>query len=233
MPLSVGGECSKVTILELGNKLLIELCMLCHCKGLAVIVSSMTEDLCHVSIRMLSIEWLLSNFTIALNVAGPGKLLSPCKPTYRSVEVSGFASVKVTPVFEEVPFDCSDETRFSLFKVDVGELVSVVCDEDASESLLDILKIPSSAEVAKARTKSTCRCSRDVIRCAHPSVAVNFSLKNPDLFSDVSKGENVADDWLGVEVDIEALQCIAIDCRGVDALRVPLFDGGQGEDGVE
>jgi hypothetical protein len=94
-------------------------------------------------------------------------------------------------------------------------------------SRLDVLKIGSSAEIAKARTKSACRCSCDVIRRAHPPVQVNFSLKNPDLFSNVSKGEYVGDDWLGGEVDIEFLQRVSVNGGGVDAFRVSFFNRGQ------
>jgi hypothetical protein len=95
------------------------------------------------------------------------------------------------------------------------------------------LKIGSSAEIAKARTKSACRCSCDVIRRTHPPVQVNFSLKNPDLFSNVSKGEYVGDDWLGGEVDIEFLQRVSVNGGGVDAFRVSFFNRGKTEFDIE
>lgn len=50
MPSLVGGEGGEVFGLEVGDEFGVELCVFGHCVGLAVIVSSMSEYLSHMSI---------------------------------------------------------------------------------------------------------------------------------------------------------------------------------------
>lgn len=48
------------------------------------------------------------------------------------MQVTGLASIKISAVVEEVPFDCSDDTAFSLLCICVAELHAGVGDEDAA-----------------------------------------------------------------------------------------------------
>jgi len=99
VPSPMGGKGIKIGVLELGDDPAVEVGLLSHSDGLAVIISSVPELLCHVAIGVAAIEGLLSNSPIQSGVSGPGKTF-PCESTYRSVKVPGLAGVKIAAIVE-------------------------------------------------------------------------------------------------------------------------------------
>jgi len=87
VPTLVGGEGRKVFCLELADEFGVEVGVLGHGVGLTIIVSSVSEYLCHVAIRVLSVERSFSNFSICFEVSDPGKL-GPRESANTSVKVT-------------------------------------------------------------------------------------------------------------------------------------------------
>jgi hypothetical protein len=119
-----------------------------HCVGLAKIIGPMTEHLVNVPEGVMTVERTLGEFFVLNRVACPGHFRAG-EPTNIRMKVARFAGIEIFAVMEEVPDDSAYRARLGLFEVDVGELVSGVGDEYASEAVLNILEIRPSSKLTE------------------------------------------------------------------------------------
>jgi hypothetical protein len=67
------------------------------------------------------------------------------------MEITGLAGVEILGVAEDIPAQSSYIAAIGLLEIDVGELHSGVGDEDAAETLFNVLEISTSSKVIKTR----------------------------------------------------------------------------------
>src|SRR5215831_4577665 len=127
------------------------------------------------------------------------------------MQVSGLASVKVCSLSEEVPFDCPDDTAFSLLCIKVGELHSLVCDEYGTEKLFNVLCISAGSELAKRRAKTTSTSTSNVIRGAKSSIVIEVLLEYVHAFAYLSHFFYVLDDPMRDSVSFHLFQGGSVD----------------------
>lgn len=202
------GKGVEVAGLELFDYRLVSLGVLGHRAGLAEVIRAVAELLRHVPVGMGFVSYLLRDFPGPLEIprARPVKLF-PCHSTDSCVQITGLAGVEIPPcglwtmrLVEDIPYARTDISRVSLFKIDVNEDVSWVWHHRPAELVLHILQIGSGSKYAEARRHSSSVRSGDVEAGSNTTVVVNFSLKEGDLFSEISEFKNVTRKDLRVEV---------------------------------
>jgi len=144
------------------------------------------------------------------------------------MKVSTFASIKVFPIAEKVPFDPADHSTLALRLVEVGELHSGVGDEDSSEDFFNVLEVGSGSELGVAGGKPPGVCSSDIVTCSHPTVRVNFGPEYSNLFTELSQEDEMCNDRPCDKISFHLFESFSIDCRLTAAA-----DGGDFESIVE
>src|SRR5882762_9959053 len=138
MPSKMGRKCSEVLWLESNDDWLWEGCLNRKGWGLASIVRSVSEFLTHETVRVMSIEWSLSDLFVHLKLACPREF-GPTHSSNCRMNVSRFHGIEISPVIEQVPFYCSDDVAFSALGVELGKLPPRIADENTSKTFLHVL----------------------------------------------------------------------------------------------
>src|SRR5882762_212226 len=106
--------------------------------GLASIVTSVSEFLTHETVRVMSIEWSLSDLFVHFKLACPREF-GPTHSSNCCMHVPRFDSIEISPVIEQIPFYCSDDVAFSRLGVELGKLPARIADENTSKTFLHVL----------------------------------------------------------------------------------------------
>jgi hypothetical protein len=126
------------------------------------------------------------------------------------MEIPGLASVEEGPIGEERSAEKPDIPGLHLFEVNHAEFASWVGNEDMAKPRSNVLSVASCSESVSGTARSPSLGSSNVVARPEPSVSVNLSLKNIELFTNVSYSKDAADDRSGVEVGVQLLQRLTI-----------------------
>lgn len=126
--------------------------------------------------------------------------------------VARFACIEVSPVAEKVPFNRAYAEGFSGLRVELGELITGISDENASKRLLNVLKIATCSEFREARRESTCAGSSDIIARSYSIIWIDFRSKDRNLISKFRKSVDVCNKLLGDGVEGELFSGPAVGC---------------------
>lgn len=85
-------------------------------RRLAQVGRTVASAFAHIPVGHISVENLLGNFSVLLDILGPGELV-PDKAAGLGVEISSFDHIKIGPVFKKAPHEEANFSAFTLLHV--------------------------------------------------------------------------------------------------------------------
>ena len=119
----------------------------CHCGRGAEVISPVAKFLRHISVRVLTVEWLFRDFLILFEIARPAQ----SRPDHTSdlrVEVAGLAGIEVAPgnfwsklVIEDLIDASANVSCVGLLQIHVDEYLAGISLEHGSKPVFDVLQV--------------------------------------------------------------------------------------------
>src|SRR5258705_10463843 len=146
---------------------------------------------------------------ISLEITCPRKF-GPTYPSNCCMHISRFNCIKISPIFEKIPLYRPHAVALAALGVELGKLVSVIGDENRSQSLFDILEITPSAELTITTAETASVSASNIVTRSCASIWIDPCLEEVYSLLKLSHGDEMGDDRTSDHVDLHLFHGVAV-----------------------